>query len=402
MSKQKFQIPKWAYEFHGHECPFMPIGYRMGTLALQKLGVVKSKDHDLHVFSGTLKRIFTIGLIVLIPVFSSAQEKQEWIKNLSPIVQVFGTASYDVENNHYGYSFGRAHLGFQYQFNDKWRSKIIIDRGRPTSFSGLTVSDSLGNLLNVNYNYKEGSYYTFWLKFASLQWKVNDKLTLEGGAILQNHYITQERFWGLRYVAQTFQDLYWKIPSSDLGFIAYYKINKVFSFDAALTNGEGPRVKQDALGQIKFAGGININPNNKIQSRIYYHNRQSGIDTAATEQMFSYFIGFKPGTKFRIGAEFNYMNNLENFDDLNSLGYSVYSAFKINQKTEFFARYDRLLYEEPAIKPLSVLGNGNTFMGGVSYSPIKGINLSLNYQGWIPDDKNDYQNRLLFSMEYKF
>ncbi|MGQ9480432.1 FmdE family protein [Chloroflexus sp.] len=26
--------PAWAFEFHGHECPFMPIGYRMGSLAL--------------------------------------------------------------------------------------------------------------------------------------------------------------------------------------------------------------------------------------------------------------------------------------------------------------------------------------------------------------------------------
>ena len=51
MSTQKFQIPEWAYEFHGHQCPFMPIGYRMGTLALQKLGVEKCKDHEMHVLS---------------------------------------------------------------------------------------------------------------------------------------------------------------------------------------------------------------------------------------------------------------------------------------------------------------------------------------------------------------
>lgn len=47
----KFLIPEWAYEFHGHKCPFMPIGYRMGTLALQKLGVERSKDHEMHVLS---------------------------------------------------------------------------------------------------------------------------------------------------------------------------------------------------------------------------------------------------------------------------------------------------------------------------------------------------------------
>lgn len=349
----------------------------------------------------TLK--LTILLFLLSCLISKAQDSTNVFNfnNLKPIVQVFGTASYNFDENKYDYSFGRVHLGFQYQFNDKWSSKIIIDRGRSTTFSGLTVTDSAGNNLNVDYNYNEGSYYTFWLKFASLQWKVNDKLTLEGGAILQNHYITQERFWGFRFIAQTFQDLYWKIPSSDLGFIAYYKINNVLSLDAAITNGEGPRVKQDEFGKVKMASGININLKKKIQTRIYYHNKQSGIDTAKTEQMFSFFVGFIPNAKFRIGAEFNYMNNLENYNDINSLGYSIYSAFKVNPKTEFFARFDRLLYEEPAINYLSVLRNGNTLMGGVSYSPVNGVYFSLNYQGWIPDNKSDYQHKLLLSMEYK-
>jgi uncharacterized membrane protein YfcA len=31
--------PDWAFEFHGHRCPFMPIGYRMGKLAIERLGV---------------------------------------------------------------------------------------------------------------------------------------------------------------------------------------------------------------------------------------------------------------------------------------------------------------------------------------------------------------------------
>ncbi|HOK25130.1 MAG TPA: FmdE family protein [Bacteroidales bacterium] len=51
METRKFHIPDWAFEFHGHKCPFMPIGYRMGTLALNKLGVERCKDHEMHVFS---------------------------------------------------------------------------------------------------------------------------------------------------------------------------------------------------------------------------------------------------------------------------------------------------------------------------------------------------------------
>jgi formylmethanofuran dehydrogenase subunit E len=41
--------PDWAFEFHGHRCPFMPLGYRMGRLALARLGVDREKDHALHV-----------------------------------------------------------------------------------------------------------------------------------------------------------------------------------------------------------------------------------------------------------------------------------------------------------------------------------------------------------------
>jgi len=41
---------EWAFEFHGHRCPFMPIGYRMGKLAMKYLGVEREKDHGFFVF----------------------------------------------------------------------------------------------------------------------------------------------------------------------------------------------------------------------------------------------------------------------------------------------------------------------------------------------------------------
>ncbi len=31
--------PEWAFEFHGHRCPFMPLGFRMGHAALAALAV---------------------------------------------------------------------------------------------------------------------------------------------------------------------------------------------------------------------------------------------------------------------------------------------------------------------------------------------------------------------------
>ncbi len=48
--KHSYSPPPWAFDFHGHMCPFMPLGYRMGILALGRLGIEREKDHGLHVF----------------------------------------------------------------------------------------------------------------------------------------------------------------------------------------------------------------------------------------------------------------------------------------------------------------------------------------------------------------
>ena len=48
--KTPYIPPEWAFEFHGHRCPFMPIGYRMGRLAMEYLKVEHEKDHGFFVF----------------------------------------------------------------------------------------------------------------------------------------------------------------------------------------------------------------------------------------------------------------------------------------------------------------------------------------------------------------
>ena len=49
ITEAEYLPPEWAFTFHGHRCPFMPLGYRMGILALQHLEVEREKDHTLHV-----------------------------------------------------------------------------------------------------------------------------------------------------------------------------------------------------------------------------------------------------------------------------------------------------------------------------------------------------------------
>lgn len=47
---KKYIPPDWVFEFHGHRCPFMPIGYRMGKLAMEYLKAEYEKDHGFFVF----------------------------------------------------------------------------------------------------------------------------------------------------------------------------------------------------------------------------------------------------------------------------------------------------------------------------------------------------------------
>jgi len=51
VSTQNLKIPDWVFEFHGHRCPFMPIGYRIGLAGMERLGFEREKDHGAFVFS---------------------------------------------------------------------------------------------------------------------------------------------------------------------------------------------------------------------------------------------------------------------------------------------------------------------------------------------------------------
>ncbi len=48
MERSNSPLPEWTWEFHGHRCPFMPIGYRMGIAAMRTLEVGRAKDHGTY------------------------------------------------------------------------------------------------------------------------------------------------------------------------------------------------------------------------------------------------------------------------------------------------------------------------------------------------------------------
>lgn len=323
-----------------------------------------------------------------------------------PIAQVFGNFYLNVNpiHNIYGFNFSRAHFGYEYQFSKQIMARVVLDAGRPTDVGPIFVTDSSGNPMIVNDFSSKGAYYTIFLKFAFIEWAPSKKFKIQVGSVVQNHFMAQEKMWKYRFVAPTFQDKYFRTPSGDLGAIAYFKPIEMLGFDFAITNGEGFRSDQDMFGDVKVAAGVDVIINKNFENRLYYDFEKSRNPSVSDlQQTVSFYSGFKWKDKFRIGIDLNLRMNHKNNIKQDVFGYSLFSSFQWNKRWSAFARLDQLtsnraqILSEVAYYTLDGLG----FIGGVSYSPIQKVNLAINYQGFMYDNRNiGSSNSINLSFEF--
>jgi opacity protein-like surface antigen len=140
-------------------------------------------------------------------------------------------------------------------------------------------------------------------------------------------------------------------------------------------------------------------------TRLYYDNSPSDNPVKpATQQLFSVFSGYRLPKVFRIGAEYNYHLNHANVKNNDLFGLSVYGSYEMTERFEIFARYDNLQSNtlNGASDPWHYTEDGQAYIAGVHYVPVKNIALSLSYQGWQPADRTfKFKNTGAFSFEYK-
>lgn len=354
------------------------------------------------------KAIFLSLLILVISVRVVAQSDSTFKSEGKVIIHVINRTMYQTDGifGQYGMYINRAFLGYSHKFSPKWSGTVILDVGRPTVFRNLNVQDQEGNTLPITSSYKEGSYYTMALKYSYLEYRPTSTLKLQAGGILQNHYITQERFWGYRYIMEAYQDRYFGMPSGDLGFIGFYSPVSWLSVDAAITNGEGFRFNQDKYGNIKYAAGLDIKPLKDWINRVYYDNSASSDPTKpATQQLLSFFSGYRLPKAFRLGAEYNYHFNHGNVQDADLYGLSVFGSYEMTERVELFARYDNLKSNilNGASGAWHLADDGQAYIAGVHFVPVKNVALSISYQGWQPvNNALKYKNSIALSTEFKF
>jgi hypothetical protein len=322
--------------------------------------------------------LFTLFSLLVFNAISQEQQEEAFKPNGKPIVTVFANVHTLIQDGtaQTGFQLTRGYLGYEYNFSKNFSGKIVFD---------------IGNVGNVKYQ------MISFVKYAMMTYTY-ENLSINFGLIPTTEFTIQETFWGHRYVEKSFEDLYGFQPSADLGASATYKFNDIVTADLAVFNGEGYKLQQ-MDNYFKTAVGVTINPIKKLTVRLVFDIM--GKDSA--QITYGGFVGYKE-EKFILGAEYNYQQNHTLAPGQNYYGISTYGTYFFTKKISVFARYDKLNSNvtEAETEPWNYLQDGQQIIGGFQYAPVKGIKISPNYRGWIPDDSSkSYSNAIFLNVEVK-
>jgi len=311
-----------------------------------------------------MKRVYIISLLTLAAAISaSGQEQAEepgFKPSGSPFAKIYTDAHTQVSEskNETAFEITRAYLGYEHEFSRHFSAKINLDVGDPES----------GKL-----------QHTAFLKNAYMEFSDNNFSTCFG-MISTIQFKLQEKIWGHRYILKSFQDEYKFGSSADLGISVAYKLHDMVSVDAIFMNGEGYKSVQ-ADSAYRAGGGITITPIKGLALRGYfdYEKKNEALLHIAT------FMGYSKDA-ISAGVEFNIENNNKYEKDHNLTGFSAYASYQLKKKLQLFGRYDYLTSNKLSgeTDPWNVSKNGQLFMAGVEYAPVKGIKIAPNYKGWLP------------------
>jgi hypothetical protein len=309
----------------------------------------------------------SIAALLIIVTGIKAQEAtttEEFVPSGKPSVRIFTNAhsTFIDGYNTSAFQIQRAYFGYSHNFSENFSTKIILDVGDP----------GIGKL-----------QMTAFLKNAELTYKKN-KFTSKIGVIGLYGFKLQEKHWGYRYLYKSFQDEHRFGSSADLGVSFAYKFSNAISVDLMILNGEGYKVIQTD-DTYKGAFGVTITPVKNLNIRAYYDLMSKEV----AQQTLALFAGYK-ADKFKIGAEYNYQKNHFIIEDHDFSGASIYSTVSVANKFNIFGRFDNLTSTtiEGDTDPWNISKDGQQYILGFEYNPVKGVKIAPNFQGWSPN-KND-------------
>ncbi len=294
---------------------------------------------------------------IVIPVFS-----QDSIQKPRQIFfgNIFADFYHDFNNNTKppsGFEMATALFGMHTDLSKKVKAQLIYDVTRTTN--DIQVLDSNNTALTVNYF--EGSKYTAFLKQAEMDWMFAPHFELDVGQLLNQQYLTvQDKFWGYRFVAVTFQEMYRFGNPADFGMRLTYHLKDKLNWSVGSVNGEGPFRHQDEKGNLQYFNNIEYMPNDKWMIKLYSDYEPDGNQFRSANAL---FVSYK-AKNLRVGLEYNRVDFNKIQSENNLEGLSLYQSIKLTEKLDIFWRYDGLMN-------YTLFDHEHKLFGGFCYSEGK-------------------------------
>ncbi|HMT10239.1 MAG TPA: hypothetical protein PKA39_01290 [Ignavibacteria bacterium] len=263
-----------------------------------------------------------------------------------------------------GFEIRRAYLGYDYTFNDKFSSQILLEGN-----DKILTSTRLG----------------LFIKTAFVEWKVFDKVSFAIGLVPTPTFgwALFEKSWYYRPIEKTIMDMRSLGIASDLGVSARGKFDKAgnYGFNVMIGNGNGQKPEINKFK--KYYGNLFAKPAKGLQLEIY-----GDYEPAADEKNKTTLKGHVGYTheKFNFGVEaFQQMqkNAGGNGIDAAPIGISSYIWGNLLGRENkpilnVFGRYD--MYD-PDSKNDSAGYKENFITVGLDYMPIENVHFMPNV--WI-------------------
>ena len=110
--------------------------------------------------------------------------------------------------------------------------------------------------------------------------------------------------------------------------------------------------------------------------------------------------------KFKSDAEYNMQKNHNLVEDHDFMGISLYTTVEAGKKLNFFGRFDNLSStnaEDVNGDSWNIAKDGQAYILGLEYKPVKGIKISPNFQGWNPsEDGAAFESSAYLNIEISF
>jgi len=328
------------------------------------------------------QHLFLATALILFSGISQAQE--EFKPSGSPFAKIYFNYHTDLSGNGNAFEIQRAYFGYKYKMSEAFSGHITLDVGSPE----VDINDSVtvGTSLEM----------TAYLKTAAVAYSQGN-LKVEAGLIGLQQFKIQEGYWKRRYIYKSFQDWTKMGPSADLGAIVSYKFFDMLSADLTIRNGEGYKKLQSDKA-FNTGLGITLTPIKGLVLRGFYDY----INISEPQYTIASFIGYK-NDFLSVGAEHNIQLNNGDVADRNLKGISFYAGVNLTKKIELFGRFDNLGSNqlEGETENWNMGKDGNLLITGIEYSPLKNVQIAVDYQGFMYADK-DKDNKSLVYLNFQY